>query len=576
MPSHAPFPSPAANTTVPPGVYDQQLATAPGGHAVGSNSVPSQFGTSSGFDTNYIEDYLKLIESMSGDISQMTPAGYRVPNLNAATQSSAQFPPVSGQPLTTAFPTKSTVERWEGRPDNSANTLVSEDVRKTIMSVLGQEEDGSASTASSTAQNNSTGSDNLVTSITSQSNNAPATLPSIEQIVRSIKPEGAEVTEQTRSKVSPVANQEAATEDDSVELSDGGEDENEDEENNDSDKAVDRLIMADDDSNTEDLDLNEYYKKAADEKKSDTDQVMNGEEIEIKQEIEEDSEDLASSCTTNSGRRRYIRRKRKSKIKAKPVAVKEEMEEEPEKVPEKVGRRQKRKKKIPVKLPRQRLVDSDDSSGEEGEKYVPTNGEMKEELGDVMIPEKKRRGRRKGKRKLSCDKCTRVFNKPEALVKHNLLHEKEMLFSCHVCGMKYARTGELTRHLRKHAGETYNCMECSQEFADSRDFKKHMADFHDDLKPFMCIYAGCTFRSDKPSNLEKHAAIHSGIRMYTCPHCSKDFTQSNGLRSHLRSCLQERKYLCDICGQKFNHLQSLKSHRMLHTGMNSLISPWTK
>ena len=140
------------------------------------------------------------------------------------------------------------------------------------------------------------------------------------------------------------------------------------------------------------------------------------------------------------------------------------------------------------------------------------------------------------------------------------------LYSCHVCGLKYARPGELTRHLRKHSEETYSCQPCMLDFKDPKEYKKHMQVNHNEAKAFYCTFIGCNFKADKPSNLEKHAAIHSDVKLYVCPRCGKDFAQPNGLRSHLRSCLQQRNYLCDICGSKFNHLQSLKSHRLLHTG----------
>ena len=182
--------------------------------------------------------------------------------------------------------------------------------------------------------------------------------------------------------------------------------------------------------------------------------------------------------------------------------------------------------------------------------------------------EKKKRGRKKKpKRTYECQKCARHFGKPEALRKHMKMHETmSVMYPCRVCAQKFARPTELTQHMRVHTGEVFTCKECDISHKDPRVHRKHMLECHQDAKPFLCTFPGCTFRSNRPSKVEKHAVIHSSVKTYGCPQCGKCFAQPNGLQSHLKSCYQRRAYQCDFCGQKFNYLQSMKSHRMLHTG----------
>ena len=200
-------------------------------------------------------------------------------------------------------------------------------------------------------------------------------------------------------------------------------------------------------------------------------------------------------------------------------------------------------------------------------KHRPLKKRLKEDKTD-RIREKRRVGRKKKLKKLhECDKCGRRFGKHEALRKHMDMHDTlSVMFTCHICAQKFARPTELTQHMRSHSAEVFICNDCDLRFKDPRLYKKHMIQYHHDAKPFTCDFPECGFRSNRPSNVEKHAVIHSGIKTYGCPNCGKCFAQPNGLQSHLKSCYQRRGYLCDFCGQKFNYLQSMKSHRLLHTG----------
>ena len=248
------------------------------------------------------------------------------------------------------------------------------------------------------------------------------------------------------------------------------------------------------------------------------------------------------------------------------AAIGEEMVERKESpicgVSKKQLKQQKRKKKVPVKL--EQKTQASESEDEPHVQSTASYKHFKMTTNQCVKPLKKRMMNMK--RKMNCDKCGRGFGKKELLDKHMSLHINNVMYPCHVCGHKYARPGELTRHVRIHTIDSYKCLHCALEIRGPTLFKRHMELMHSESKAFCCMYPGCEFKSDKPSNVEKHAVIHSELKEYGCPECGRLFAQPNGLQSHLRSCRQLRRYLCDICGAKFNHLQSMKSHRMLHTG----------
>lgn len=479
--------------------------------------------TNTGFDTNYIEDYLKLIETLQGDPNQLAVASMPVLQQNIP---SAVLPPNAAtvpykDPVKPLKPTGgSTSNRPDsnyvelaapaasvGKPVNALPTNVmpissttmqcsADEVRRTVMNVLSQERFD----------------DDCIPATTQVE--CDSTKPSESVSLTSLLTIGS--TKKLNDGVSEVAGQDLGMVDDKVSVA-----VNLKEEEESSCSDDDNLIVNEDVSSCSDRQEEGQANSTGEE---------NCQEHAVKEEM------VAPNASPKCGvLERWNRKEQK---------------------------RQKRKKKTPVKLAEQNTQ----ASESEEEQHIESTGSYKhfKTTSRCVKPLKKRKINMK--KKIKCDKCGREFGKKELLDRHMMLHSNIIMYSCHVCGHKYARAGELTRHMRVHALDDYKCPHCQLEIRSPALFKRHMELMHGEVKAFLCTFPGCEFKSDKPSNVEKHAVIHSNVKAYSCSECGKHFSQPNGLRSHLRSCQQQRRYLCDICGAKFNHLQSMKSHRMLHTG----------
>ena len=477
------------------------------------------------FDTNYIEDYFKLIETLQGDPNQLAAVSMPTLQQNIST---AVLPP---NPATVAYkepvkPLKPAGGSTSNRPDSSyvelaapaatvgkpvnalpANVMPissttmqcsADDVQRTVMNVLAQERfDDDCIPATTQAECDSTKSSESM-SLTSL-----LTIGSTKKLNDSVGEEAGDVPGTVEDKQDIAINMKEEEEEDSSCSDD------------------DNLVVNEDGSSCSDRQ----------EEQANSSGEENGQDSAIKKETEPTSTSPKSGVSERWSKKEH--------------------------------KRQKRKKKTPVKLAEQNTQPSES----EEEPHVESVGSSYKHFKTTnrcVKPLKKRKVNMK--KKIKCDKCGREFGKKELLDRHMLLHTNIIMYSCHVCGHKYARAGELTRHMRVHALDDYKCPHCQLKVRSPALFKRHMELMHHEAKAFICTFPGCGFKSDKPSNVEKHAVIHSNVKAYSCSECGKHFSQPNGLRSHLRSCQQQRRYLCDICGAKFNHLQSMKSHRMLHTG----------
>ena len=73
---------------------------------------------------------------------------------------------------------------------------------------------------------------------------------------------------------------------------------------------------------------------------------------------------------------------------------------------------------------------------------------------------------------------------------------------------------------------------CSKEYKNKFNLKKHMEIIHFRVKPFKCDVCQQEFVSKQ--NLLEHSFIHSGLKPYKCSYCGNKFRQISQLSLHRR------------------------------------------
>lgn len=106
--------------------------------------------------------------------------------------------------------------------------------------------------------------------------------------------------------------------------------------------------------------------------------------------------------------------------------------------------------------------------------------------------------------------------------------------TCPHCCRNFGTKHLLHQHIAAvHIGvRPYTCQICGYATAFTSSLKLHQRS-HTGEKPFSCDE--CSFRTADHNTLRKHKLRHTGIKKYTCPMCDYNCIQASSYKNHLKS-----------------------------------------
>jgi hypothetical protein len=187
--------------------------------------------------------------------------------------------------------------------------------------------------------------------------------------------------------------------------------------------------------------------------------------------------------------------------------------------------------------------------------------------------------------------CNNSFQSSPGLRNHTFEKHTEKTIPCLVCTDKFASTQSFKRHIRiqhnghfceiccyqllneemlllhnteLHNGVKNTCDQCGRDEPSQMRLKMHQWDEHrvkNKWKSCAEVYmTNCQFSTLKEQRLHEHYRVkHEGLT-YDCPQCQLGFTSKKRLQCHVRVKHEGMSYNCSQCQVDFTSNSALKTH----------------
>ncbi|KAI8124200.1 Transcription factor grauzone [Lucilia cuprina] len=135
---------------------------------------------------------------------------------------------------------------------------------------------------------------------------------------------------------------------------------------------------------------------------------------------------------------------------------------------------------------------------------------------------------------LVCDICGRVYKNKAAFKRHCDEHQGivSQAVQCSICNTWLKNEEGLRLHRFTHEEQPTACDVCGKLFQTKRRLYRHKVYWHTLDTNLKCTFCDKVFREKR--NLDEHMAIHTGVQLYTCPHCGKDSRSKSNMYVHIK------------------------------------------
>lgn len=170
--------------------------------------------------------------------------------------------------------------------------------------------------------------------------------------------------------------------------------------------------------------------------------------------------------------------------------------------------------------------------------------------------------------KHECPICQARFARQGELKRHMVKHSDVRPYKCAVCERAFKRSSELSSHMQIHRSVTYACETCSFTTTNKVSLRTHDRRVHQRDLRYRCEQCGKGFMSNY--DLEDHKASHLGTKSFICEYCGNAYSQKSYLIAHKRVIhgiqrTAPKQHRCDLCSRSFASEHSLRNHATLHS-----------
>ena len=170
--------------------------------------------------------------------------------------------------------------------------------------------------------------------------------------------------------------------------------------------------------------------------------------------------------------------------------------------------------------------------------------------GIVRQPTKK-----KG-RVCTCDMCGEKFKNSTLFIKHYSTTHPPL--NCKQCSKSYTNLLSLQKHVYMHKAEKKTCDSCGKAFAFQSQLSDHRKT-HLKTKPHICSHPNCLKDFTHRYDLLKHKCTHKKGK-HKCKNCEYITKDIRNLHQHARTHTGVTLYQCKLCGKQFKFYMQKKYH----------------
>ncbi|XP_060572450.1 zinc finger protein 271-like [Ruditapes philippinarum] len=194
-----------------------------------------------------------------------------------------------------------------------------------------------------------------------------------------------------------------------------------------------------------------------------------------------------------------------------------------------------------------------------------------------------------------CPFCRKVFLSKHDRMKHIRKHTgpwvrtSSKLYKCEHCEKSYTSEYRLKYHVSNIHTQLPKrntvCVYCSKRFSIPKSLKRHIATVHMGVKKYEC--ETCDKKYGRKQDLQCHNRQHhsspkytcvlnavgdqvslAGMKAYRCNICNKICASQIDLDRHMRKHTGEKPYVCHVCSKAFSQTSNMYTHMRMRHGLN--------